>query len=153
MELDRRRALCGLAGAGFIAAALAACGDGDDTSGSGDSENNVTATTTDGATILSATSEIPVAGGVVVTLASGAPVAVVQPVEGTFKAFSAVCTHQGTTIGAAKDGQMVCPNHGSTFSAEDGTVLKGPNGQPASSITPLASIAVRVEGGNVLLAA
>ena len=51
---------------------------------------------------------------------------VTQPTEGEFKGFTAVCTHQGCTVGRVEDGEIRCPCHGSRFSAEDGSVVGGP---------------------------
>ncbi|HCN84677.1 MAG TPA: (2Fe-2S)-binding protein [Sphingobacteriaceae bacterium] len=44
----------------------------------------------------------------------------------SFTAVQLACSHEGTSIGYAKNqGQFVCPNHGSTFS-NSGTVVLGP---------------------------
>jgi Rieske Fe-S protein len=53
-------------------------------------------------------------------------IVVCQPTAETYKAFSALCTHQGCTVGEAVDGIIKCPCHGSRFNATDGTVLRGP---------------------------
>lgn len=143
--MDRRRVLCGLAGAGLIAAALAACGDDDSGNGSGKKPAEAQ-TDPDGTVVLAATADIAVGSGVVVTTPDNRPVVVVQPEEGTFKAFSATCTHQGTTVNPPTDNVIVCPNHKSEFSAEDGSVIKEP------ATRPLASIEITVKDGNVVLA-
>ena len=44
---------------------------------------------------LAATSDVPVGGGAIF---SDEKVVVTQPTEGTFKAFTAVCTHQGCVV-------------------------------------------------------
>jgi Rieske Fe-S protein len=87
-----------------------------------------------------AASDVPVGGGVVVRQAQ---VVVTQPHEGDFKAFSAVCTHQGCLVDTVCDGQIVCPCHGSHYSITDGSVLSGP------ARRPLPSLAVTVEGGRI----
>lgn len=156
--LSRRRALTGAATLGVGVPLLAACGDDGDSSASDPASSDPTsaptsATTTE--TIDTATSEAPTAGGLVAT--ADVPVGggvvlkddelvVTQPADGEFKAFSAICTHQGCLVGSVSDGAIVCPCHGSSFSAEDGSVQGGPaNG-------PLAEVAVRVEGDQVVKA-
>ena len=53
-------------------------------------------------------------------------IVVTQPTEGDFKAFTAVCTHQGCTVGAVKGDTIQCNCHGSQYNAADGKVKKGP---------------------------
>jgi Rieske Fe-S protein len=53
-------------------------------------------------------------------------VVVVQPSEGTFTAFSAVCTHQGCAVHEVADGTINCACHGSKFDVADGSVVRGP---------------------------
>ena len=88
-------------------------------------------------------SQVPVGGGVVL---QSAPVVVTQPRAGVFKAFSAVCTHQGCTVAGVQGGVIVCPCHNSTFSITDGSVQGGP--APAA----LAPVGVTVSGSNVVVA-
>jgi Rieske Fe-S protein len=83
---------------------------------------------------------IPVGGGTVVQSAN---VVVCQPTAGTFKAFSAVCTHQGCTVGDVSNNQIHCPCHGSVFSATDGSVINGP------ATSPLGALTAKVNGANV----
>jgi Rieske Fe-S protein len=94
-----------------------------------------------GATVLAAVADVPVGGGVI----KGAYV-ITQPVKGTFKAFSKVCTHQGCDVNKIDGGVISCPCHGSQFSIEDGSVQGGPapKGLPATS--------VKVDGKNVVKA-
>jgi len=64
------------------------------------------------------------------------PAYVVQPVKGTFAAFSAVCTHAGCTVGFERAGlEFVCPCHGSIFDAKTGAVLQGPAPSPLARLT------------------
>lgn len=70
-------------------------------------------------------------------------VVVTQPEAGQFKAFTAVCPHQGCTVSNVTKNQIVCPCHGSVFSAKDGSVVNGP------ATTPLAPMTATVNGGNV----
>ena len=69
-----------------------------------------------------------------------AKVVVTQPTEGDFKAFSAVCTHQGCAVKSSTDGNIPCPCHGSTFSLEDGSVITGP------ATTGLEAVEIAVDG-------
>jgi len=91
---------------------------------------------------LVAVSEVPVEGGVVI---DEPPVVVVQPSEGDIKAFSAVCPHQGCLMSSVEANEILCPCHGSLFSAEDGAVLAG----PANSGLP--AVTVRVQDDAVFL--
>ncbi|UGQ09319.1 Rieske (2Fe-2S) protein [Yinghuangia sp. ASG 101] len=72
---------------------------------------------------LAKTSEIPVGGGKVF---ESEKIVVTQPTAGTFKAFSATCTHQGCLVSEVADGTIDCKCHGSLFSAADGSVTQGP---------------------------
>ncbi len=70
-------------------------------------------------------------GGSTVVASSSGKIIVVRTGETTFVAYSAKCTHKGTTVeySAAKK-QFVCPNHGSTFDAADGKRTGGPADAP-----------------------
>lgn len=74
-----------------------------------------------------ATTAVPVGGGVIL---GDRRVVVTQPTTGQFKAFTAICTHQGCTVAQVRDGTINCPCHGSRFSAADGSVVNGPAAQP-----------------------
>ncbi|CAO5253354.1 Rieske (2Fe-2S) protein [Frankia sp. AgKG'84/4] len=93
-------------------------------------------------TVLGATSQVPVGGGMIF---SSEKVVVTQPTAGTFKAFSSTCTHQGCQVNAVADGQIKCPCHGSRFSATDGSVVGGP------APRPLPAANVSVQGTNLVL--
>jgi nitrite reductase/ring-hydroxylating ferredoxin subunit len=90
---------------------------------------------------LASTSDIPVGGGDILTAKQ---MVITQPTAGTFKAFTAVCTHQGCIVDAISAGTIDCPCHGSRFSIKDGSVVNGPATQP------LASIPIKVEGTSIL---
>jgi nitrite reductase/ring-hydroxylating ferredoxin subunit len=94
--------------------------------------------------VLTPTADVPVGGGVILP---DQAVVVTQPVSGTYKAFSAICTHEGCLVGSVENNEIVCPCHGARFSAEDGSVIQGPAQEP------LAEGAVTVSGGNVVLTA
>ncbi|MBV8539758.1 MAG: Rieske (2Fe-2S) protein [Pseudonocardiales bacterium] len=76
---------------------------------------------------LASTGDVPVGGG---TVFPGRKVVVTQPAPGTFKAFSAVCTHAGCTVNKVASGTIDCPCHGSRFAIADGSVVHGPASRP-----------------------
>ena len=78
-------------------------------------------------TVLGATSDIPVGGGVIYTAAK---VVVTQPASGQYKAFSAVCTHVGCLVNKVTSGTIDCPCHGSEFKITNGAVVAGPAPSP-----------------------
>jgi Rieske Fe-S protein len=94
-----------------------------------------------GAAALAKVSDVPVGGGAVI---KAAKVVVTQPEEGTFKGFSAVCTHQGCIVARVADEQIQCDCHGSRFSIADGSVVNGP------ATRPLAETPVTVAGTDVV---
>jgi Rieske Fe-S protein len=67
--------------------------------------------------------DIPVGGGKVF---AGARVVVTQPSAGSFKAFTAVCTHAGCLVDSVSGGTINCPCHGSKYKIADGSVAQGP---------------------------
>jgi Rieske Fe-S protein len=91
---------------------------------------------------LAATNDIPVGGGVVFT---DKEIVVTQPTQGTFKAFSATCTHQGCTVSKVAGGTINCPCHGSKFAIADGSVVNGP------ATRSLEARQIAVSGGELLL--
>jgi thiosulfate dehydrogenase [quinone] large subunit len=64
--------------------------------------------------------------------ADGSPDILIRDSEGNLKAFSAVCTHAGCTVGY-EGGVIVCPCHGGEYSAETGEVIAGP---PPTGLAP-----------------
>lgn len=142
--VDRRRVL--LTGAVVVAGAAvtAACGSsgtsGSSASSSAGGGSSPSDSSSGGGAIDVKTSDVPVGGGVVL---ADQKVVVTQPTAGTYKAFSAVCTHQGCVVASVVNGTIVCPCHGSKYSAADGSVQGGP--APA----PLKSYTVAVNGGDL----
>lgn len=59
----------------------------------------------------------------------GSPDILIRNSEGDLKAFSAVCTHAGCTVGY-ENGTIVCPCHGGEYDAETGEVIAGPPPAP-----------------------
>ena len=90
-----------------------------------------------------AVSAVPVGGGVILGQRG---VVVTQPQAGQFKAFSAICTHQGCLVAEVRDGTINCPCHGSRFSAVDGSVVHGP------AARPLPPVGITVSGSSITLA-
>jgi thiosulfate dehydrogenase (quinone) large subunit len=72
----------------------------------------------------------------------GSPDIIIRSGDGSLRAFSAVCTHAGCTVGYA-GGRIVCPCHGGQFSAKTGEVIAGP------PPTGLASKKVVEAGGQI----
>ncbi|WP_433794323.1 Rieske (2Fe-2S) protein [Actinoplanes sp. CA-252034] len=149
----RRVVLMGAGGVG-VAAALAACGtDSSGTNPNGTDFNNnpvpAGSTAADGTssgggngTVLVAASKVAVGSGVILD-----DLVVTQPSEGTFKAFSNICTHQQCKVTEIKNNQIACKCHNSLFSIEDGSPISGPAG------TPLAETKVELDGDNVVASA
>ncbi|WP_336323449.1 Rieske (2Fe-2S) protein [Streptomyces lavendofoliae] len=92
---------------------------------------------------LARTSDIPPGGGAVL---KDRKVVVTQPREGEFRAFSAVCTHQGCVVATVEDGTINCACHGSRFRIADGSVARGP------ATRPLPAERITVTGGTIRLA-
>ncbi|BBH67037.1 iron-sulfur protein [Actinoplanes sp. OR16] len=152
---------CILVGAGAIGATavLAACGTsssgtnpngtdfdsdpvpaGSTAAGSGDSGDS--GGDSGGGEVVAAAADVTVGGGLITD-----KLVVTQPTEGTYKAFSKVCTHQGCEVSEIKDGQIICRCHNSFFSVKDGAPTSGPAQQP------LAETKVELDGDNIVIAA
>ncbi|HEY6424864.1 MAG TPA: Rieske (2Fe-2S) protein, partial [Pseudonocardiaceae bacterium] len=91
---------------------------------------------------LGNTGNVPVGGGEVF---ADQKVVVTQPAAGEFKAFSAICTHQGCTVNKIAGGTIDCPCHGSKYAIADGSVVHGPASRP------LAPRQITVSGSTILL--
>ena len=79
---------------------------------------------------------------------TGEPAVLVHLPDGSFVAYSAVCTHQGCTVAYKKRFQkLACPCHGGVFDPANGaSVVSGP------PPTPLEKIKVETRDGEVLRA-
>jgi Rieske Fe-S protein len=86
--------------------------------------------------------QVSVGSGVVY---DGPKVVVTQPAEGDIRGFTAVCPHQGCLVSEVTNNEILCPCHGSLFSAQDGAVLVGP------ATTGLAPVDVSVVDDQVVL--
>jgi Rieske Fe-S protein len=88
------------------------------------------------------TSQVPLGGGVI---NQPGAVVVVQPTAGSFRAYSAICPHQGCLVNKVSGGEIFCPCHGSIFTVSDGSVVRGPATQP------LTQMAASVRGDEVVV--
>jgi Rieske Fe-S protein len=136
-RVSRRTVLggAGAIGAGVAATtALAACGPvgGQPTA----------APTHTGPVTLGPTSDVPVGGG---KIYPEQVVVVTQPAAGTFKCFSATCTHAGCLLHDVTGGTINCTCHGSQFSIVDGSVTRPPAAQP------LSAEQITIAGGQITL--
>ena len=134
----RREVLLG-AGAGAGIVVLAACGSGD---GNAPEAPSTPTPLVPVGTELAAVSAVPVGGSLNVTV-DDEPVLVTQPEDGVVFAFSAICTHQGCTVGQG-EGELLCPCHQSRYDLATGEVLGGP------APSPLPAIEVEVQDGRVV---
>jgi Rieske Fe-S protein len=140
-----RRQVLLTSGAVVAAAAVtAACGSSGSTSpADAASSAGSAASSAASEAAAAATADVPVGGGVIL---QGRKVVITQPVAGEFKAFTAVCTHQGCLVSSVSDGEINCACHGSVFSAADGSVEAGP------ATAPLAAVNVSVSGDQITIA-
>jgi Rieske Fe-S protein len=157
---SRRRALQGVAGIGILGIAgtvLSACGSDEpasttpsETQQPASSDEPTAGDTTAAASApagdaIATTDEVPVGGGLI--LENPEKIVITQPEDGDFKAFTAVCTHQGCTVGSVENNVIRCPCHGSQYDASTGEVIQGP------APKALAPIDISVEGDDILLLA
>jgi len=152
-DTTRRTVMLGAGGAG-LAVALSACSGystggysaaaptaesprpaGEPTGNGGNSGGNA-------ASGIAKTADIPEGGGKVF---ESEKVVITHPQAGTFKAFSATCTHQGCTVSSVSNGTINCPCHGSQFNIADGSVTTGPATQP------LGEMQIKVNGDSISL--
>ncbi|MEU6713259.1 Rieske (2Fe-2S) protein [Nonomuraea sp. NPDC046802] len=155
-ETTRRTVFLGAGGAG-LAAVLTACANytvptteasAEPLSQEPSSETETPAekeeeTESSEAKALASTADIPEGGGKVFEKEK---IVVTQPTSGEFKAFTAVCTHQGCLVATVSNKTINCPCHGSKFKIDDGSVAGG----PASS--PLEEKQITVDGDKIRLA-
>ena len=149
-----RRTVLVTGGAIGAAAALAACG------GSGDSAASSSSAAPDSSSapepspsgadssgpapqgeVLGPVDQVTVGSGVVY---DGPKVVVTQPAQGDVRGFTAVCPHQGCLVSEVTNNEILCPCHGSQFSAQNGDVLKGP------AVRGLAGASVNIVDGYIV---
>lgn len=148
MDLERRTVLQAggiIAVGGLVAACSSGGGDAaasSEAAASSAPAGSAAASVASGGASVAQVADIPVGGGVIL---DDPAVVITQPAEGDVKAFTAICTHQGCLVSEVVDNEIVCPCHGSRFSALDGSVVTGP------ATTGLSAAGVAVEGGSVVL--
>ncbi|MYS13076.1 Rieske (2Fe-2S) protein [Streptomyces sp. SID4982] len=133
-------------GAATLAVCCVGCGDdGDSSSAAASTSPGESSSASSGSgegRALGSVGEIPEGGGKIFTAEK---VVVTQPAKGEYKAFSAICTHQGCTLNKVADGTVDCPCHGSKFRISDGSVAHGP------ATEPLAAKEIMVHGNSIHL--
>ncbi|TQJ50962.1 Rieske (2Fe-2S) protein [Phycicoccus sp. SLBN-51] len=132
-----RRALLQSAGVVGGALALSACGAAENTARDAASSAGAAASSALKDAVSKAT--VPVGGGKVL---ADQKVVITQPTEGDFKAFTAVCTHQGCIVADVSGGTINCACHGSKFDIATGDVKQGPATQPL----PRKTVSVTTDG-------
>ena len=144
-QTTRRAVLGGVAAVG-AGAVLAACGSDEPTDSAGGGGEATSDSGSGGDAPaggeIGTTADVPVGGG---TVFQKQKIVVTQPTEGEFKAFTAVCTHQGCTVGSVNGDTIQCNCHGSQYNAADGKVKKGP------APKALAPKKITVEGDKLIV--
>jgi Rieske Fe-S protein len=88
---------------------------------------------------LASLDRVPAGSGLVL---GGDRIVLTRSAGGDVHAFSAVCTHQGCTVGVS-DAGIACPCHGSRFDPDTGAVTHGP------AARPLPPVPIVVRNGGV----
>ena len=153
--LPRRIVFQGLSALG-VAAVLAGCGGAEESDGLSAADDSSTPSKPNEAPpsrkepkqpqqpeALAKPGEIPVGGGIVLT---DVQIVITQPSPGEFRAFSAVCKHQGQTVGQVSDNTITCLFHGSQYDAATGDVVTGP------AATGLDPVKIAVKSGSIVRA-
>lgn len=129
----RRTVLRGAALAGAAGFGLAACSPGDSGANA--------AAVPDRPVELGAAAEVPVGGA---KLYREDRLVVSQPAKGTYKCFSAKCTHAGCILSEVDKKEGSCPCHGSRFDVTTGKVLQG------LAADPLPEVPVKTKDGKLI---
>lgn len=108
----------------------------------GDTGGGKTAGGTTGGAALAAAADVPQGGGII-----AGDLVITQPVSGTYKAFSKVCTHAGCDVNKIDAGLISCPCHGSKFSIETGAPTSD-----SPTKKPLPETKVKLDGQNIVKA-
>jgi Rieske Fe-S protein len=144
-ELTRRSALrgAGVFAVGGVAGAVVASGRDDPLDSANANAYGYDDASAGSGSALAAVDDIPSGGGLVL---DDAKVVLTKGDDGTVRAFSSICTHQGCPVAEVADGRIKCPCHGSQFEADTGEVAEGPASRP------LPSVPVAVKDGEVFSA-
>ena len=119
MSLSRRAAIGSMAAAGTIA--LAGCASAEVSTTPTPNTPAVT-----GEVLLGLTSEVPVGGGTKFAVDKTLAVLVTQTKAGSYKGFSATCTHAGCIVSGVENREIACGCHGARFDPESGMPIAGP---------------------------
>jgi Rieske Fe-S protein len=125
MHSPTRRTLLTSAGALGVATALTGCAAYGLDTANAQPANDTTPKNSEPqpGTPLATPADIPVGGG---KIFPDQKLVVTQPTAGTFRCFTAICTHAGCVVGEVAEGTINCPCHGSRFKLADGSVAAGP---------------------------
>lgn len=129
-------ATCAAGIAGYFVARTSGAANPSPTSGA----NGYGANTNQAGRYLAKVDQVPAGGGVIL---SNDEVVLVRKPDGSIHGLSAICTHQGCTVGTIKHGVIICPCHGSHFNVQTGAVIAGP------ATRPLPAVPVVVRAGRV----
>src|SRR3954470_7055695 len=129
--VTRRAVIAGAAAVGAVSA-LAACGDSGPAGG--------TTTNPPASPVTVKAADVPVGGG---KIYNDTQIVVTQPTAGSYKAFSAICTHQGCVVASVDATTILCTCHNSMFSSTDGSVKQGP------ATSPLPARTVTIHGADL----
>jgi len=128
VSLSRRAALGSMAAAGTLA--LASC-----SSAEVSTTPTASAPATSGEVLLGLVSEVPVGGGTKFAVDKTLTVLVTQTKAGSFKGFSATCTHAGCIVSGVENSEIACGCHGARFDPESGMPIAGPAKSALGKIT------------------
>lgn len=93
-----------------------------------------------------AAADVPVGSGVIMEEPND--YVVTQPTKGEYKAFTAICTHQGCRVAEMRANLIHCNCHGSDFSVSDGAPTSG-----SEATQPLQEFPATVSGNKVYVQA
>jgi len=134
-DLTERRNFVRLVGVGIAGIAASVAG----------SKFRARVATPEAGSAITTVAAFPVGSTMNFTAADGSPAVLFRTAAGVF-AYSAICTHQGCTVGYDSGSHVLaCPCHGAQFDpAKNGAVVQGP------AQSPLASIKVAIKGANIV---